>query len=45
MEIQKNIVFIEELVSHAPNLEEWRFTALKHTTVKNYSRFTIIKSK
>lgn len=27
--ITKNIVFIEELVSHSPNLKHWKFTALK----------------
>ncbi|MEO8516951.1 MAG: DUF695 domain-containing protein [Flavobacterium sp.] len=34
----KNIVFIEELVSHSPNLEGWKFTALKTPTdIKNVS--------
>ncbi len=34
----KNIVFIEELISHSPNLERWRFTALKPATdIKNIS--------
>jgi hypothetical protein len=28
----KNIVFIEELISHSPNLERWKFTALKPAT-------------
>jgi hypothetical protein len=34
----KNIVFIEELISHSPNLEGWKFTALKPATdIKNVS--------
>lgn len=28
----KNIVFIEELISQSPNLERWKFTALKPAT-------------
>jgi hypothetical protein len=34
----KNIVFIEELVSHSPNIEGWKFTALKPARdIKNVS--------
>lgn len=34
----KNIIFIEELVNHSPNIEGWRFTALKPATdIKNVS--------
>jgi hypothetical protein len=34
----KNIVFIEELIGHAPNLERWKFTALKPATdIKSFN--------
>lgn len=39
--IVKNIVFAEELVKEAPQLKNWKFTALKQPSPANRSRLTL----